>query len=404
MIKSEEVVSDMNSRVSAMSLDQLGGFVTASHYHTPLHHHAHLSTSQHNTHSLSPHTHTLSHATTHAHGHSGTHLLPHHNPSAQSYRAGNLLPAGNFPLMGGDSPTSELVDEKPYMDRKYYASAVDATPTATQHYGLSALHNMGTPPASSSPIPPYGVLMTAHSVGSVSPNSSSKTPTDQEMYVSSSAAKPLQLQPIVNHQYASTIKYCSNNTILSANDYHQLTIHEADQQQQQQQQSQQEQQSQQQQQSQQNSPVSGSFLSRISGSSTQVDMPSVLNYSSASSSPAKLPNGSESLTASNTAISQDTAGKTNSSSAQQQDNSAPDTTKKSGTRRPEKPALSYINMIGHAIKESPTGKLTLSEIYAYLQKRWVNQTAWLSNEIESGTDPITNLGYLSYLFYSVSNC
>lgn len=48
----------------------------------------------------------------------------------------------------------------------------------------------------------------------------------------------------------------------------------------------------------------------------------------------------------------------------------PDTTKKSaGGRRAEKPPLSYINMIAMAIKESPQKKLTLSEIYNYLQKR-----------------------------------
>lgn len=61
----------------------------------------------------------------------------------------------------------------------------------------------------------------------------------------------------------------------------------------------------------------------------------------------------------------------------------PDTTKKStatggtgsgggggGGRRAEKPPLSYINMIAMAIKESPQKKLTLSEIYTYLQKRF----------------------------------
>lgn len=46
-----------------------------------------------------------------------------------------------------------------------------------------------------------------------------------------------------------------------------------------------------------------------------------------------------------------------------------ETTKKSGTRRPEKPAMSYINMIGQAIRESPNKKLTLSEIYSYLEKK-----------------------------------
>lgn len=48
--------------------------------------------------------------------------------------------------------------------------------------------------------------------------------------------------------------------------------------------------------------------------------------------------------------------------------SVPDTTKKTGGRRSEKPAISYINMIARAINESPDKRLTLSEIYSYLQK------------------------------------
>lgn len=51
--------------------------------------------------------------------------------------------------------------------------------------------------------------------------------------------------------------------------------------------------------------------------------------------------------------------------------SPPDTTKKStnNTRRPEKPNLSYINMIAMAIKESPDRMLTLNGIYNYLQQK-----------------------------------
>nr|AAK97051.1 biniou [Drosophila melanogaster] len=345
MIKSEEV-----SDRSVMTMDQLGGYYHDPRAHPPFSH---------------PHAHTHPHQHTHT-GH--------------PYRAGNLLTGGNYQAMGGGESPTELIDEKPnigYMELKHY---MDATPTATpvsaaQHYSLSALHSMGTPPASSSPIPPYGVLMTAHSAGSASPQSNSKTPTDlpQDLqYVSSSTStakvQPLQvqLQPL-NHQYASTIKYCSNNTILSANDYQLLTSQEqAGQQQSQQLPAQQL----------QHSP-GGGYMSRISTSPSQVisnahGMP-VLNYSSSSSSPAKSLNGSESSPPSQNHLDNKVSGSAvvgTGGSSQQDAPSTPDTTKKSGTRRPEKPALSYINMIGHAIKESPTGKLTLSEIYAYLQKSY----------------------------------
>ncbi|CAD7082898.1 unnamed protein product [Hermetia illucens] len=60
-----------------------------------------------------------------------------------------------------------------------------------------------------------------------------------------------------------------------------------------------------------------------------------------------------------------------SKSQTEQQTTPPDTTKKSsGTRRPEKPAMSYINMIAMAIRESPQKKLTLSEIYNCLKNRF----------------------------------
>lgn len=59
-----------------------------------------------------------------------------------------------------------------------------------------------------------------------------------------------------------------------------------------------------------------------------------------------------------------------SHSTEQSNITAPDTTKKnSGGRRSEKPQLSYINMIVMAIKESPEKRLTLSQIYNYLQNK-----------------------------------
>jgi hypothetical protein len=54
----------------------------------------------------------------------------------------------------------------------------------------------------------------------------------------------------------------------------------------------------------------------------------------------------------------------------QQLSSTTDSVKKtSGGRKPEKPPLSYINMIVQAIKDSPNKRRTLSEIYKYLQSK-----------------------------------
>lgn len=50
--------------------------------------------------------------------------------------------------------------------------------------------------------------------------------------------------------------------------------------------------------------------------------------------------------------------------------SSSDTAKKPGARRQEKPPYSYIALIVMAIQNSPSKRLTLSEIYTYLQQRF----------------------------------
>lgn len=58
------------------------------------------------------------------------------------------------------------------------------------------------------------------------------------------------------------------------------------------------------------------------------------------------------------------------SSAGDQDNKPTSTDKKSGIRRQEKPPYSYIALIVMAIQHSATKRLTLSEIYSFLQQRF----------------------------------
>jgi Forkhead domain len=72
---------------------------------------------------------------------------------------------------------------------------------------------------------------------------------------------------------------------------------------------------------------------------------------------------------------------TGTSVEQQLSSTTVDTVKKTGGRKPEKPAMSYINMIVMAIKDSPQKRRTLSEIYKYLQSKLV----------EFSKDPPTNI-------------
>jgi hypothetical protein len=69
-------------------------------------------------------------------------------------------------------------------------------------------------------------------------------------------------------------------------------------------------------------------------------------------------------------VNTSTASSTSQNMVEQQlSSTTSDPVKKTGGRKPEKPAMSYINMIVMAIKESPQKRRTLSEIYKYLQSK-----------------------------------
>ncbi|XP_023305307.2 forkhead box protein biniou [Lucilia cuprina] len=354
----------------------------------------------------------------------GLHQLSNHHSSLYRNLPANILASSNFqPIMYGasagdhhmnstsmmrmhqDSP--EMIDEKPTMlpsytnERKYYATMM--TQPDSINYGLTSLHSMTTPTASSSPIS-YGVLFSnqqsnvdvnagtsnnndeAPPSGNSSP-SNQRTPTENEMqhYHSTNGNKIVNLLPStntlgqqLNHHYASTIKYCSSkpsSDYLQNNDHSDLQDH--------------------QQQQHHHHPSNNNdhmdstnsneqhSLQRIQHTSTSGGVITSVNNSqndsnqiisarvySISTSPAKSVNSNNSDNGNTSSIKQQQQQQQSSASTSSQDLSSPDTTKKSGARRPEKPALSYINMIAMAIKESPTGKLTLSEIYSFLQKRF----------------------------------
>lgn len=330
------------------------------------------------------------------------HQLSNHHTSLYRNLPANILATSNFqPIMYGpgtdhhispsavmrmhqDSP--EMQDEKPsYNEHKYYATMV--TQPDSMNYGLTSLHSMRTPPASSSPISSYSTLLNSHHGGgggntgsdetppsrNSSPSTQHQTPTESELhrYHSANNNKIVNLIPStqLNHHYASTIKYCSSKPSSSEylqnqehdlQDLHQSNNDRMD--------------------TTNSNDILQHSLQRIQHTSTSGGVITTTNNSqndsnnhlivsgvySLSSSPAKSVHSNNSDTANNSSSKQQ---QQQSSSISSQDLSSPDTTKKSGARRPEKPALSYINMIAMAIKESPSGKLTLSEIYTFLQKR-----------------------------------
>uniref|UniRef100_A0A1A9WS98 Fork-head domain-containing protein n=1 Tax=Glossina brevipalpis TaxID=37001 RepID=A0A1A9WS98_9MUSC len=297
------------------------------------------------------------------------------------------VPSHSVMRMHQDSP--ELVDEKPsttnvnYLERarKCYTTSMMSQTDNISQYNLTSLNSISTPPTSSSPIT-YGVVLNngptqASTTGPPTSGDSSPTHNSEQHYTAAnnSNSKIDNLLPTtmlgqpLNHHYASTIKFCSSKSsnshtereydhrhqrngdlshiqsserdlhMNSSNTTHnELLPHSLL----------------------RSTPSSGAIVSSHLASTTNS-----LTYAT-SSSPTKLLPNNQNDNKTTTIMQQPTQQLTNSS----QELSSPDTTKKSSTRRSEKPNISYINMIAMAIKDSPSGKLTLSEIYSFLQKKF----------------------------------
>ncbi|XP_055842002.1 forkhead box protein biniou isoform X2 [Episyrphus balteatus] len=287
----------------------------------------------------------------------------HHQHPIYRGLPSNILSTANFqPLQYDQSAlrlhqnSPELCDEKPninYLDRKYYMQQTPSPYTNQHHHVQMSTTPSGSPQSvlmstgglNMSPVPK---IENAMNLGNFSINGNG---SNKAILIPSSLGQ-------INH-YTSTIKYCPSSSVLNSinnsNNYHNNNNNNSNNS------------------NNNNNSISSQEVENLDIKTTTTDMlaasGAIQRIQHVSSSGG---NCIDSVTYSNSSSpAKSVNGQTEQLGQSQQQNSTPaDTTKKSGARRPEKPALSYINMIAMAIKESPSGKLTLSEIYSYLQKKF----------------------------------
>lgn len=208
---------------------------------------------------------------------------------------------------------------------------------------------------------PYSVLPPPVSVSSSENISSSSVPYHHVSYLTHhldssmklSSPVPAALTPSApiatrfGNNSTPNIKYCSNGTMMDYVESESMMMRENH--------------------SSMSSPVSSIAVMPTSSAV------SCITTTSNASSEMKIGSSGGSITPynNNNNAGENESCKNNSSSSveQQLSSTTADPVKKTGGRKPEKPAMSYINMIVMAIKDSPQKRRTLSEIYKYLQSK-----------------------------------
>lgn len=204
---------------------------------------------------------------------------------------------------------------------------------------------------------PYSVLAPPVSVSSSENISSSSVPyhhvsylthhLDSTMKLSSPALTPTA--PIANrfvNNSTPNIKYCSNGTMMDYVESDNMMMRENH--------------------SSMSSPVSSIAVMPATSAVSCITTTSNANCDLKIGSSG----GSISAYSNNNAGENESCKNSSSSSVEQQlSSTTAEPVKKTGGRKPEKPAMSYINMIVMAIKDSPQKRRTLSEIYKYLQSK-----------------------------------
>ena len=209
---------------------------------------------------------------------------------------------------------------------------------------------------------PYAVLASSAPVSSTDNITSSSVPyhvpylthhfdsSINAMKLSSPAPTTLASSPIINRfgvNSTPNIKYCSNGTMMDYVESENMMMRE-------------------------NHSSMSSPASTIAGMSASSNASCITTTSNCD---LKVGSSGGSASSYNNNAGENDSCKINSSSTsssnveQQLSSTTVDTVKKTGGRKPEKPAMSYINMIVMAIKDSPQKRRTLSEIYKYLQSK-----------------------------------
>lgn len=201
---------------------------------------------------------------------------------------------------------------------------------------------------------PYSVLPPPVSVSSSENISSSSVPYHHVSYLTHHLDSSMKLSPPVPSAPIATrfgnnstpnIKYCSNGTMMDYVESENMMMRDN------------------------HGSMSSPVPSIVMPTSSAV---SCITTTSNASSEMKIGSSGGSITVynNNNAGESETCKNNSSSSVEQQlSSTTADPVKKTGGRKPEKPAMSYINMIVMAIKDSPQKRRTLSEIYKYLQSK-----------------------------------
>lgn len=232
-----------------------------------------------------------------------------------------------------------------YFPTTHHKFNIDSSPGYVNRYSHSVL-------SPSSPITPVSNISSSSSIRSNSYLAHLDS-TISTLKLSSPTSSLSSLSPVppsnLGINPTPNIKYCSNGTMMDNNYSHNESVIKSD----------------------------HDLESPNTMLSTSTASPSVSCITTTSSingnSDMKIGN-SESFSSLSKAVSSSVNTSTSSSNNsqivdQQLSSTTSDPIKKTGGRKPEKPAMSYINMIVMAIKDSPQKRRTLSEIYKYLQSK-----------------------------------